>query len=201
MEPVLTSSLYADFCNLFEIADNDEKVAKEEGIFQQQQQQLLPSLQTSSSNSTLQNRCDDNPLKTIYAGTDGDGRHSYTGYIRIPKVQRVRPLNMSQNHIILDTSDWHLFNTKKKTQNNSSPSSQRNCIKEDHIVNDNLLTISQQEEEQQQQQQQEIPLEMTVELPDKIDYDENTTCPICHSYLPFGPQCFPCIIMTDEQLN
>lgn len=150
----------------------------------------------------------DNSLKSEYMGTDGAGC-SYRGYVRPPKSQRVRPIRMSQDHIILDTSSWHFLNANAEDLHLA----ERMAVLSAASALANMVamsmppppgcTIEPCDDEgaalpnnQREPQQEEVPYRV-ARSPDGIDYDKDT-CPMCHGYLPFGPQCFPCIIMSDE---
>lgn len=158
----------------------------------------------------------DNPLKSEYMGTDGDGC-SYRGYVRPPMSQRVRPIKISQDHVILDTTGWHFFNNAANVSNlhlnegMAVPSAAAaladmvarsmppppGCIIEPCDDNGNIILTDQCRPQRGTcQQRQEAPYKI-ARSPDGIECTKDT-CPACHGYLPFGPQCFPCVIMSDE---
>lgn len=219
MEPTSSSSssLYDDFCRLFEMID------QEQGVLRPTEHVVSDS--APSSSASVPHTCDeaerlqkkDNPLKSEYMGTDGDGC-SYKGYVRPPRSQRVRPIKISQDHIIIDTTGWHFLNNTAGVGDlhlnegmavlsaaaaladmvaRSMPPPP-GCTIEPCDDNGNIIRTNQCHPQRgtYQQQQQETPYKI-ARSPDAIECTKEA-CPVCHGYLPFGPQCFPCVIMSDE---
>ena len=116
----------------------------------------------------------DSLLKSRYIGTESLSDFEY--YVRPPRsqraaVQRAQPQQLQQVHV----NDMVVIEIQQVQE----------TVEEEGV--DSMVVI---EDEKEGEQQQDVR-SVTVDIQDD-------TCPLCGGYLPFGPQCFPCVLLVDN---